>query len=150
MNARTKEAQRFLQGVQRSLQRIEATRMRIRQYECLATGITQTLSPDKVSTSSGGQGKIENAVVAIVDLRDQMVADVFELVEKYNSAKTMIAQLTDERERLVLEMRYLGWHPESWNRIMEYLHLERSQSFAVHQSALEHIAEMMELNENGD
>ena len=125
------------------MKRIEAARMRIRQYECLATSVTQSLNPDKVS-SSGNHSKTEDAVVAIVDLRAKIADEVRTMTERYQAASEMIARLPDERERLVLEMKYLGWHAESWNRVMEYLHLERSQSFAVHLSALEHIADMLE------
>lgn len=144
MNAQARAAQTYLRGVQYSMQRVENTLERIRMLRCMAERITSNIDPNKVGGgASGNHSKVEDAVIEIADLERGMIGNVRDMRAKYEEARAIVEALPDEREKLILEMRYLSWEPEPWQKIMRRLCMERSQSFAIHHAALIHVYEKM-------
>lgn len=148
MNAQARAAQKYLQRVQNAMRRVDATNDRIRAIRRKVTGISVSYDPNKTQSGGGPHSAIEDAVTMIADLEKKMLEDVVRMRSIYDEAAAMVARLPDDREKLILEMRYLTFDPMPWPMIMRRLYMERSQSFVIHQSALLHIYDMMNDEKN--
>lgn len=68
------------------------------------------------------------------------------MVDRKREAKKRIARMQDEREKLILELRYQN--RESWEKIMATMYIERSHSFRIHHDALLHFYDIMHEEES--
>ena len=77
------------------------------------TRITQVLTAEP---QGGGSiyGKTEEIIAKIVDLEKEIDADVDRLVAIRDGIKTMIEAVEDDRERLLLQYRYLDGKTFEW------------------------------------
>lgn len=63
---------------------------------------------DRVISSVPQQARFESTVVKLVDLRNDIRKEIFDLLEKHREIRDVICQVTDEEVRTVLRMRYLA------------------------------------------
>ena len=95
---------------------IAAKRERIESWRSLATSITVELKPDSGSPSMYKQSLVENAACNIVDLENEILAEIEALVNIEKEIHAAIELfVTDDRYKAVLELRYLNGY--SWRSI---------------------------------
>ena len=97
------------------------------------TRITQVLTAEP---RGGGSiyGKTEEIIAKIVDLEKEIDADVDRLVAIRDGIKTMIEAVEDDRERLLLQYRYLDGKTFEW--IAVEMHYSWRQIHRLHSKAL--------------
>jgi DNA-directed RNA polymerase specialized sigma subunit len=89
---------------------IAAKRARIEEWRKIATDISVTLKEDGGAGPSGyKQSTVENAVCNIVDLENEIIAEIENLanIERI-IAEAIRVLLTDDRHKVILEMRYVN------------------------------------------
>lgn len=84
---------------------------------------------------------LESTVVKIIDLQNEINADIDRLVDLKREVMDVIGQLEDPKERLVLEKRYLCY--ESWEQIAADMHYSVQNAFKIHDAALEKIEKVI-------
>jgi DNA-directed RNA polymerase specialized sigma subunit len=97
------------------------------------TKITTVPSP---LPKGGGSiyGKTEEILVKIVDLEHEIDADVDRLVDMKKSIENAIAAVEDDRERLLLQYRYLDGR--TFEEIAVQMHYSWRQTHRLHSRAL--------------
>jgi len=97
------------------------------------TRITQVLTTEP---RGGGTiyGKTEEILAKIVDLENEIDADIDRLIEVRDSIKSIIEAVEDDRERLLLQYRYLdGW---TFEKIAVEMNYSWRQIHRLHSRAL--------------
>jgi DNA-directed RNA polymerase specialized sigma subunit len=119
---------------------INAKLEQISKLRALATKTTQTLQPDKVQSSN--ENKTEKVIAKIVDLENEVNAEIDRLVNIKTQVEDVIRQVPDATQRIVLERRYiLG---ETWEQIAVDLHYSYMQICRIHGKALQKVKDVIE------
>lgn len=114
---------------------IAAKRERIESWHSLATSITVELKPDSGSPSMYKQSLVENAACNIVDLENEILAEIEALVNIEKEIHAAIELfVTDDRYKAVLELRYLNGY--SWRSIGARLYYGEDWVCRLHGAAL--------------
>lgn len=114
---------------------IAAKRERIESWRSLATSITVELKPDSGSPSMYKQSLVENAACNIVDLENEILAEIEALVNIEKEIHAAIELfVTDDRYKAVLELRYLNGY--SWRSIGARLYYGEDWVCRLHGAAL--------------
>jgi RinA family phage transcriptional activator len=100
------------------------------------TRITQVLTAEP---RGGGTiyGKTEEILAKIVDLEKEIDADVDRLIEVRDSIKSIIEAVEDDRERLLLQYRYLDGR--TFEEIAVQMHYSWRQTHRLHSKALSNV-----------
>lgn len=101
-----------------------------------ATKATATLS-DMPRNGSPNHQSMENTIVKLVDLENELNLDIDRLVDLKKEARTVINQLADPGQQLILEMRYLCC--KSWPEIIAELDSSETSVHRLHGLALKNI-----------
>ena len=112
---------------------------RIQRLLDSATRATPSLEAERVS-GTGEQSRLETAVIRKVDLEKQLDAKINELRRQNFEIQNAIDAMEDARERRLLQLRYLDGR--SWAVVMARLEVGETWSRAIHESALNHFAEI--------
>lgn len=114
---------------------IAAKRERIESWRSLAISITVELKPDSGSPSMYKQSLVENAACNIVDLENEILAEIEALVNIEKEIHAAIELfVTDDRYKAVLELRYLNGY--SWRSIGARLYYGEDWVCRLHGAAL--------------
>lgn len=125
----------FLRRGRKAKGLIAAKRERIESWRSLATSITVELKPDSGSPSMYKQSLVENAVCNIVDLENEILAEIEALVNIEKEIHAAIELfVTDDRYKAVLELRYLNGY--SWRSIGARLYYGEDWVCRLHGAAL--------------
>lgn len=119
---------------------INAKLDRLKRYRDMATKTTTVLTPDKVQSTK--ENNMECVIAQICDMRAEIAQDVVYLRDKQKAVTEAISRLTDNRQKAVLEWRYLnGKHIEEIAVIMNYSY---KQVCRIHGKALEAVKDVLE------
>ena len=80
------------------------------------------------------QGKTENAIVKIVDLENEINADIDRLIEIRGDIKAVIEAVEDDRELILLQYRYIDGKTFEW--IAEQMNYSSRQAHRLHSQSL--------------
>lgn len=133
----------LLQG-RKAKELIAAKRERVDSWRRLAESITVTLKPDGGSAPGGyKQSLVENAAYNIVDLENEILAEIAELVDIEKDIREAITRfVVDDRYKAVLELRYLNGY--SWRSIGSRLYYGEDWVCRLHGSALQELQQNAE------
>lgn len=106
---------------------------RLRQQ---AAGLTRAL--DAMPGRGGHSDRVGNAAAELADLEEQIVRDYHLLMERQSELTHVVRNIPDDRERAVLEMRYL--HGLSMLGIAHRLGYEVRQIQRIHHQGLARVA----------
>jgi len=126
-------AKEYLGQAYRIDQRINLKMEQVASLRALATKATATYSD--MPKGYGNVHSGENVIVKIIDLENQMNADVDELVALKEEVVGVIKAITNPEQRMVLELRYLSF--KTWDEIAEDMHYGIDNIFKLHKKALE-------------
>jgi DNA-directed RNA polymerase specialized sigma subunit len=133
----------LLQG-QKAKELISAKRERIEEWRRLAESITAALKEDAVNGGGHKQSIVENAVCNIVDLENEILDEIRRLAAIERDIRSAIdLYVTDDRHRVVLEMRYLNGY--SWRTIGARLYYGEDWVCRLHGAALRELRRKAEL-----
>ena len=126
-------AKDFLEQSWRLNEEIDCKIEQLAVLNALAGKTTGTLSG--MPHAPGHEGsKLEDIIVKIVDLQEEINADIDRLVDLKKEMMRMIALVEDKDQRLILELRYLCWKP--WDEIMVRMNFSERWIFLLHDRAL--------------
>jgi len=126
-------AKEYLGQAYRIDQRINLKMEQVASLRALATKATATYSD--MPKGYGNVHSGENVIVKIIDLENQMNADVDELVNLKQEVVGVINAINNPEQRMVLELRYLSF--KTWDEIAEDMHYGIDNIFKLHKKALE-------------
>ncbi|QGT99521.1 hypothetical protein SYNTR_0928 [Candidatus Syntrophocurvum alkaliphilum] len=120
---------------------IDSKLEQLESLKSLATKVTATFTHTKVSGGNDVRSPAENAIVKVIDLENEINADIDRLVDLKREILETINKVNDLNYRLLLEMRYISG--KSWEEISADLGYERSWVFRVHGKALKVIEQKL-------
>ena len=132
-------AKRVLQEYRQINRRVQERTERLADLMARATRATPSLTAERVS-GTGEHSRLESAMITKIDLERQLDAGIDELNEKRHAIQAAIDAMRDAREARLLELRYIDGR--SWASVMTRLEISESWSFVLHESALNHFAEI--------
>lgn len=98
-------AKAFFQQVRNIDKQIDVKYQQLERWKTLATKVTPTLSG--AGGGSGGESRIENCVAKIVEVKEELEADIAKYTEMAREANAKINGLRDEKQRRCLDSFYL-------------------------------------------
>ena len=107
----------------------------------MATKTTSLMSDDVVSHTRNVHS-MQDTISKLVDLENDIDADIDRLVDLKHEIVGIIAQVTDPSCQIVLEYRYICYR--SWKDIAVELGLHVRSVFRLHERALQEVSAIME------
>lgn len=99
-------AKEFFQKIPQIDRKIDAKVEQLERLKALATKVTPTMCSDS-GKPSGTSRTMENAVDKIIDLQNELNADIDRFVDMKRKANEILRQMQSEKQRRCLEYRYL-------------------------------------------
>ena len=141
-------AKKWLFGYPEMLERRERLARHMERYYASATSCTAKLKPVSVSGSPAAYDRMAEAIVNNVDAQRSFAAEIARIDRKAAQVLSAIGQLTDERQKLILTMRYI--EGAEWPEIIEHFQRQEDRQsrwvFIQHGRALGIIRRWMEEN----
>lgn len=94
---------------------------------------------------SGYSDRVGDAAAEIADQEAELLEAYQALLSKQKAIGTAIRRVPEERQQMVLEMRYLQGMP--FTRISMALHYDERQTYRLHARGLRHVAAQLALGE---
>ena len=102
----------------------------------LAIKASSTLSPVPPSGTPDPH-RLEETIAKMMDMEHEVDEDIDHLVDLKADIMKVISRVPDDRERVVLELRYLAF--KDWASIADAIGLHIRQVYRLHDEALKHI-----------
>ena len=112
--------------------RVNVKLTQIEELRSLAVRLSPTARFDKVGNVTD---KVGRTVSRIVDLERELQNDIDELVQTGEKIRRAINSLTDERLKVILELRYIKG--KKWEDIADMLNTELRWIYRLHGRALQ-------------
>ena len=110
---------------------------KLEEVSRLRSKLTRVTEVYSTEPRGGGTiyGKTEEILAKIVDLENEIDADIDRLIEVRDSIKSIIEAVEDDRERLLLQYRYLDgktfeWIAAEMNLSWQWVHKLHSKALA--------------------
>lgn len=97
---------------------------------------------------NGSGDRVGDLAAEIADQEAGLLEDYQTLLQRQKAIGTVIRQVPEERQRMVLEMRYLQGMP--FVNISMTLHYDERQTYRLHARGLRHVAAQLALGEIED
>lgn len=137
-------AKEFLQSIARYKRRAAAIKRRIAEARDAAENVTAHFNAGGGASGKGG-GKIEGAVLRIVQ-EEQRLGEVLERMHETRAeAVRLIDKLPNELHKEALELRYLDG--KSWTRIAREMHYSKRRVYQLHSAALAELQQVFDSSE---
>jgi DNA-directed RNA polymerase specialized sigma subunit len=109
---------------------------KLREIDHWRAKLTRIMPIYSTEPKGGGsiRGKTESIIAKIVDLENEIDADIDRLVAIRDGIKTIIEAVEDDRERLLLQYRYLDGR--TFEEIAVQMHYSWRQIHRLHSQAL--------------
>ena len=130
-------AREYLGQAYRLDQRINSKIEQVSSLHSLATKATSTIS-DMPGSPSRNTHQMEDIVVKIIELENEINADIDLLVTFKKEVPLVIESVSNMDERMVLRYRYV--HNFTWSKIGDELNADERTVRRWHKLALSHIA----------
>ena len=102
----------------------------------LAIKASSTISPVPPSGTPDPH-RLEKTITRMMDMEHEVDEDIDHLVELKADIMKAVSRVPDDRERVVLELRYLAF--KDWASIADAIGLHVRQVYRLHDEALKHI-----------
>lgn len=116
--------------------RIECKLQQVESLRNLATRVTSVFS-DMPHCTTTDNCKLEKTITKIIDLENEIDADIDRLVDLKKEISNVINSVENEEYRIILEMRYLNFR--TWEEIAVALHYTVRWIYKLHSKALQKI-----------
>lgn len=129
-----KNAKEYLGQAYRIDQRINSKIEQVSALNNMATKATSTIS-DMPGSATRNIHRMEDVIVKIIDLQDEINADIDELVDLKAEVMSVIKSIDNLEYQTLLELRYLCFKP--WEQIAIELGYSINNVFKMHRKAIE-------------
>jgi DNA-directed RNA polymerase specialized sigma24 family protein len=130
------EAKAYLERARNINLQIDSKLEQVYALRQLATKATSALSPVPPSGTPNPH-RLEETIARMMDMEHEVDEAIDGLVELKADIMKAISRVPDDRERVVLELRYLAFR--DWAAIAETLGLHVRQVYRLHEDALKNI-----------
>ena len=146
MSEKKINAKAYLRQIEKCDKGINNKLQELARVKELATKVTTTLKPD-AAFGGGNQDKIGNAIAKIIDLQNEINADIDEYVDLKKEASRVIEQVENADQLDVLYKRYILF--EGWELIAEETGFTLRNVYYIHGRALQAVAEILRRESEG-
>lgn len=129
-----KNAKEYLGQAYRIDQRINSKIEQVSALNNMATKATSTIS-DMPGSATRNIHRMEDVIVKIIDLQNEINADIDELVDFKAEVMGVIKSIDNLEYQTLLELRYLCFKP--WEQIAIELGYSINNVFKMHRKAIE-------------
>ena len=129
-----KNAKEYLGQAYRIDQRINSKIEQVSALNNIATKATSTIS-DMPGSATRNIHRMEDVIVKIINLQDEIKADIDELVDIKAEVMSVIKSIDNLEYQTLLELRYLCFKP--WEQIAIELGYSINNVFKMHRKAIE-------------
>lgn len=129
-------AKEYLSQAYRIDQRINSKLEQVRSLNELATKATNTIS-DMPGSATRNVHQMEDVVVKIVDLQNEINADIDTLVNLKRTFVAVIKAVENPEQQTLLELRYLCF--KTWKEIAVEMGYSSRGIFSLHSAALKEL-----------
>lgn len=130
------EAKAYLEQARNINIQIDSKLEQVSALRRLAIKASSTLSPVPPSGTPDPH-RLEKTITRMMDMEHEVDGDIDHLVELKADIMKAISRVPDDRERVVLELRYLAF--KDWASIAGAIGLHIRQVYRLHDEALKHI-----------
>lgn len=132
------QAKQYLKQAYRLNELIQCNQQELEDLRLLASSVPGIdYSKDRVQTSPSGDAGFTNIVYKIIELENAINADIEKMISLKFEIRTVISNVLDNEERLILHKRYLKF--ETWEEICNSLNLSLRTVQRIHASALNNV-----------
>ena len=132
------QAKQYLKQAYRLNELIQCNQQELEDLRLLASSVPGIdYSKDRVQTSPSGDAGFTNIVYKIIELENAINADIEKMISLKFEIRTVISNVLDNEERLILHKRYLKF--ETWEEICDSLSLSLRTVQRIHASALNNV-----------
>ena len=129
-----KNAKEYLGQAYRIDQRINSKIEQVSALNNMATKATSTIS-DMPGSATRNIHRMEDVIVKIIDLQNEINADIDELVDFKAEVMSVIKSIDNLEYQTLLELRYLCFKP--WEQIAIEMGYSINNVFKMHRKAIE-------------
>ena len=135
-------AKEYLQQIKKMDTKINTDIEELANLEALVTKTTSVMSEDKVQTS-GSQEKMADCVAKIVDMQNEISAEIDRLIDYKKEARQLICEACDADCTKLLHKRYFNF--ETWEQIaVEMNYTYQWVSGKLHKRALSQVQKVLD------
>ena len=132
-SANMQEARMYLRQVRDAYRRAEVLTAQAEKYRALATRATGRMDAIRVS-GTPRRSNVETYVLELIETHEKLQREIHRLLNISREAEKLISLLPDDRQRAVLQMRYLC--ALDWEDVAERLHFTIRWAHKLHREAI--------------
>ena len=118
-------------------QRINSDIEELGKLREMSSSISSPTWEERVQTSRNTDAPFVRSVFKIMELEDKINAEIDNLVELKKQIRSVIDEVANTDERMVLRYRYI--HNLTWEQIGDELHADRTTVYRWYNSAINHV-----------
>lgn len=130
------EAKAYLEQARNINIQIDSKLEQVSALRQLAIKASSTISPVPPSGTPDPH-RLEKTITRMMDIEHEVDEDIDHLVQLKADIMKAVSRVPDDRERVVLELRYLAF--KDWASIADAIGLHVRQVYRLHDEALKHI-----------
>ena len=134
-------AKEYLEQIRLLDEQIDSKIAQVDSLNLLAEKVTTVIS-DMPGNPNRRKSPFEDAVCRIIDLENEITAEIDRLVDLKIEVMGVVKQVTNTEYRLILEKRYLCF--QSWETIATDMKLELRWLYRLHGKALLKVQEILD------
>ena len=134
-------AKEYLKQYLKIEESIKQKQAEINHYESVAVSIAQTCS-GVGGNPNGGSDKVGQTVAIVLDLKNDIAAEVERLVDKQREIESSIEKINDRRLEVVLKYKYING--ATYEQIADQMGYSYKQIYRLHRYALKKLQNVLE------
>jgi DNA-directed RNA polymerase specialized sigma subunit len=121
-------------------QMIDSKLEQLATLKSLAMKVTSSFTKEKICGGNVEKSKMESTMVKVIDLENEINADIDRLVDLKKDIQDTINMMDDINQQLLLELRYLSG--KGWDEIAASMGYDPRTVYRIHGKALKEFERM--------
>ena len=121
-------------------QMIDSKLEQLETLKSLAMKVTSSFTKEKICGGNIEKSKMESTMVKVIDLENEINADIDRLVDLKKDIQDTINMMDDINQQLLLELRYLSG--KGWDEIAASMGYDPRTVYRIHGKALKEFERM--------
>jgi len=121
-------------------QMIDSKLEQLTTLKSLAMKVTSSFTKEKICGGNIEKSKMESTIVKVIDLENEINADIDRLIELKRDIQDTINKMDDINQQLLLELRYLSG--KGWDEIAATMGYDPRTVYRIHGKALKEFERM--------
>lgn len=121
-------------------QMIDSKLEQLEALKSLSMKVTSSFTKEKISGGNIEKSKMESTIVKVIDLENEINADIDRLVDLKKNIQDTINKMEDINQQLLLELRYLS--RKGWDEIAASMGYDPRTVYRMHGKALKEFEKM--------